>query len=455
MDVRFGFPVRPVARILVRLFACLSLWVAVVCALPGAVVAEELPAAGASQGQATEGQSSQEADSSDPATSAQQGQTSQTGQTSDKTEQGDVAQQTGDSATKPTVKQEKAIAVSVRLDGPGGTLAAVEGITLQEGASAWDATKLALAQSGLSYRLGTDSAQDVIASVTDPTDDAALKLDTRAGNGWHLYLNAERYQGSASTARLQDGDEVVWRFELPSFEVSVAVVGPGGTGTEYWIAPTPVVVNASQNAWDATFAVFEQNGLVTSRLLSFSVGDDGSVWLESLSGLGESGITGESWQVFLNGAPAESDAAHVALHAGDSVCWYYVGNGVSELPAFVEETGAASPNPVVGIRVDGKVTQAWTKPITSRGSLSEALGLESGLVVSGGKLPTVVAHDVPGASSAIQTNTGVAWRQSMANTLERRLYTGQGGRATLTSDGSLYYVDDLGTLVKLEVCAEE
>ena len=43
----------------------------------------------------------------------------------------------------------------------------------------------------------------------------------------------------------------------------------------------------------------------------------------------------------------------------------------------------------------------------------------------------------------------------MANTLERRLYTGQGGRATLTSDGSLYYVDDLGTLVKLEVCAEE
>jgi hypothetical protein len=343
----------------------------------------------------------------------------------------------------------------VRLDGPDHTLASVKGIGLQEGASAWDATKLALAQSGLSYRLGADSAQDVIASVTDPSGDSVLKLDAKTGNGWHLYLNSERYQGSASTAKLQDGDEVVWRYEVPSFEVSVAVVGPGGTGTEYWIAPTPVMVNANQNAWDATFAVFEQNGLATGRLLSYVVGEDGSVWLESLSGLGESGITGESWQVFLNGAPAETDAAHVALHAGDSVCWYYVGNGVSELPAFVEETGAASPSPVVGIRVDGKVAQAWTTPVTGRGSLTEVLGLESGLMISGGKLPTVVAHNQPSVSPAVQTNTGIAWRQSMAHTLEKRLYTGQGGRATLSPDGSLYYVDSLGSLVKLEVRAGE
>lgn len=449
VDVRIGSSVRHVARTLVRLLACLCLWAVVVCVPPRTVVAEELSAAGASQGQVTEGQSSQETDSSDRMASDQQNQTSK------KSEQGDVAQQTDDSAAKPAAKQEKAIAVSVRLEGPSGTLAAVEGIALQEGASAWDATKLALTQSGLSHRLGTDSAQDVIASVTDPSDATVLKLDTKTGNGWHLYLNAERYQGSASTARLQDGDEVVWRFEVPSFEVSVAVVGPGGTGTEYWIAPTPVVVNASQNAWDATFAVFEQNGLTTRRSLSFSVGDDGSVRLESLSGLGESGITGESWQVFLNGAPAESDAAHVALHAGDSVCWYYVGNGVSELPTFVEETGAASPNPVVRIRVDGKVTQAWAQPVTRRDSLPEMLGLESRLMVLGGELPTVVAHDVPGVSPAIQTNTGVAWRQSMAHTLEKRLYTGQGGRATLTPDGSLYYVDDIRTLVKLEVRAEE
>ena len=453
MDVRIGVPVRFVACTLVRLLVCLSLWVAAACALPHAACAEELPAAGASQDQVTEERPSQEsATSPDPAASVQQGQTSEQ---AEQGEQGDAAQQTGDTAAKPDAKQEKTISVSVRLEGPEGTLASVEGMSLKEGASAWDATKLMLAQSGLSYRLGADSAQDVISSVVDPADDTALELDAKAGNGWHLYLNAERYQGSSSTATLRDGDEVVWRYEVPTFEVSVAVVGPGGTGTEYWIAPTPVVVNASQNAWDATFAVFEQNGLVTRRLLSYAVGDDGSVWLESLSGLGESGITGESWQVFLNGAPAESDAAHVTLHAGDSICWYYVGNGVGELPAFVEETGAASPNPVVGIRVDGKVTQAWATPVTRQGSLREVVGLESGLVVMGGGLPSVVVHDAPGVTPAIQTRTGAAWQQSMANTLEKRLYTGQGGRATLAPDGSLYYVDDLGSLVKLEVRAGE
>ena len=470
MDTRIGspvylsYPVHIAARLLVRFLACLCL--AAICALPHVAVAEEPAATGASQGLATEGPSSQEvASPSEPHAPVQQeqteeqaggtGGTSGTSGTGEKTGQVDEVRQTGDTVAKPATQPAKTIVASVRLDGPDHTLASVKGITLPEGASAWDATKLALAQSGLSYRLGADSAQDVIASVTDPSGDSALKLDTKTGNGWHLYLNSERYQGSASTAKLQDGDEVVWRYEVPSFEVSVAVVGPGGTGTEYWIAPTPVTVDANQSAWDATFAVFEQNGLAAGRLLSYVVGEDGSVWLESLSGLGESGITGESWQVFLNGAPAETDAAHVALHAGDSVCWYYVGNGVSELPAFVEETGAASPSPVVGIRMDGKVTQAWATPVTSRGSLSEALGLESGLTISGGKLPTVVAHGTSGISSAIQTNTGIAWRQSMANALEKRLYTGQGGRATLAPDGSLYYVDDLGSLVKLEVRAEE
>lgn len=462
MGTRIGFPVHLV-RISVCLLACLCL--VAICAPPHEAVAEELPATGASQGLAKKGLSSQEVagppDQSAPVQQEQTGgsgaasDTGDTGGTGDTGETTDAVQQTEDTAAQPVTKQAKTIAASVRLDGPDRTLASVKGIALQEGASAWDATKLALAQSGLSYRLGADSAQDVIASITDPSGDSVLKFDAKTGNGWHLYLNSERYQGSASTARLQDGDEVVWRYEVPSFEVSVAVVGPGGTGTEYWIAPTTVTVNASQNAWDATYAVFEQNGLAAGRLLSYVVGEDGSVWLESLSGLGESGITGESWQMFLNGAPAETDAAHVALHAGDSVCWYYVGNGVSELPAFVEETGAASPNPVVGICVDGKVTQAWTKPITSRGSLSEALGFESGLVVSGGKLPTVVACGVRGISSVIQTNTGIAWRQSMVSTLEKRLYTGQGGRATLAPDGSLYYVDDLGSLVKLEVRAEE
>ena len=447
MDVRIGFS----ARSLACLLACLVF--ATVCALPRAVVAQELPASDTSQaaiaGERPSEAASGQTERPEPALREQ------TSETAEPAEPADGSQRTGEAAANPADKQARTITASVRLDGPDGTLAAVEGMALQDGASAWDATKLVLAQSGLDYRLGADSAQDVIASVTDSSGDTVLKLDAKTGGGWHLYLNAERYQGFASTAKLRDGDEVVWRYEVPSFEVSVAVVGPGGTGTEYWIAPTSVAVNAGQNAWDATYAVLAQNGLAVGRLLSYSVGEDGSVLLESLSGLGESGITGESWQVFVNGAPAESDAAHVALHAGDSVCWYYVGNGVSELPTFVEETGAASPNPAAGIRVDGKVTQAWSAPMAKRGSLSDAPRLESGLVVLGGGLPAVVACDVPGTSCAIQTNTGVAWRQSMANTLEKRLYTGQGGKATLARDGSLYYVDDLGSLVKLEVRPEE
>ena len=458
MAITLRFASYPPARCVVRLLACLC--VAVICTLPHAVFAQELSATVASQSQAADTQPTQEAaNSSEPFAPAQQDQQDQPGQAGEEAVPTDETRQMDEATTaaKPPAAQAKKIAVSVRLEGPNGVLAAVESVALQEGATAWDATKLALSRSGLNYRLGTDSAKDVIVSVDDPTElggGAALKLDTETGNGWHLYLNAERYQGFASTAKLQDGDEVVWRYEVPSFEVSVAVVGPGGTKTEYWIAPTTISVRANQTAWDASNAVFAQNGFTTGRLISYVVGEDGAVRLESLAGLGENGITGESWQVFLNGMPAATDAAHVALHAGDSVCWYYVGNGASELPTFAEETGAASPNPVVGVRVEGRVAQAWTAPAAKKDLSLDPPGFGSGLVVLGGELPAVVAHDTLDTSFAIQTNVGDTWRRSMAKTLEKRIYTGQGGKATLAHDGSLYYVDGLGSLVKLEVRPE-
>lgn len=448
MAIMMRFSLCLPGRLAARLFACLCL--VAISAFSRVVIAEELPATDVYQSQSGDVRSAQEvSESSESSASIRQE------QAGEGTAETDEVRQSGEAAAKPVPAQTGTIMASVRLEGPKGVLATIEGLTLPKQATAWDATKLALAQSGLSYRLGTDSAHDVIASVDDPDGNAALGFDSDTGNGWHLYLNAERYQGSASTAGLRDGDEVVWRYEVPSFEVTVAVVGPGGTGTEYWVVPTAVSVSANQNAWDASYAVFEQNGFAVGRLISYYVGQDGAVRLESLSGLGENGITGESWQVFVNGAPASTDAAHVVLHAGDSVCWYYVGNGVSVLPVFAEETGAASPSPVVGVRVDGRVAQAWTASVARRGLIPDALGFGSGIVVSGGGLPAVSMHDVSDVPLAIQTNTAAAWRRSMANMLEKRLYTGRGGRATLARDGSLYYVDGLGSLVKLEVRPEK
>lgn len=376
-------------------------------------------------------------------------QTSEEVATSEATVAEDEMEAAGKTAT-PT-KESTSLSVTVAFSSPEGEW--WQGaIALASGSTAWDATLAALRESGMAYEVGSASADDVIVSLAQGYDGISYALDTSTGSAWHLYVNGDRYMGSASTLVVAEADVLEWRFEVGTVMVSVSVVGPGGTGLDYWISPTNVNVDATQSVWEASRTVFEQNGYVDGRLLSYAVGEDGSVELESLASLGANGITGETWQVFVNGMQPTQNVAHMIVRAGDSICWYYAGNGESELPTFAAKTGAASQSPATTVRLEGSVSQAWTYNTVDRTNLSVRINTATGVTVSGSRGLWSLSSTTRSLPNSLGLDGGSRpWYKSLARLVGSKLGTGEGGRATFGADGSLYYLDDLGSVVKLEL----
>ncbi len=346
------------------------------------------------------------------------------------------------------------VVVAVSFTGPNSAWARVADIVLSQGDNAWDATELALERSGMTYQTGSDGAEDVLVSLARDDTSTPSAMDLTSGSGWRLYVNGSYYNGSASTYELTSGDEIEWRYEAGTITVGVSVIGPGGTGLAYWISPTEVTVAANQSAWDASRLAFEQGGYTNGRLLSYSISQDGSVELESLASLGSNGVTGEAWHVFINGVPCEQNVAFAQLRAGDNICWYYVGNGTNGLPTFAEKTGAASQSPQTSVHLEGEVaqTQMWSDGEDESISLADVLNAASGVSVSGSTgSRTLWTVKNPLSSSLDSVSTQSAWSHSLSHLLDEHLKDGRGGRATMGLDGGLYYLDDFGALVKLEL----
>lgn len=354
-------------------------------------------------------------------------------------------------STSSAVATKKNIFVSVVFNGPDGELVRVPDVSLNQGANAWDATISALQRSGMAYETSGSATDGVLTSLSGADGTFSYTSDASTGSGWRLYVNGEYYTGSASTYKPAADDAISWVYEVATIDVSVSVVGPGGTSLDYWIAPTNVTILATQNGWDASRMVFDQNGYGDGRLLSYGMDENGSVVLESLASLGSNGITGESWQVFVNGSIPQEDIAHVQLHSGDSICWYYAGAGVSELPMFAEKTGAGSQSPATSVRLSGTVSQVWMQnmDITNTG-LMEQLGMSSGVAVSGNSGSQSLSR-VKGLIDPLSTMGGTTtWNQSLPHLLDDKLSEGSGGKAVL--EGSkLFYLDNLGNVVKLEL----
>ncbi|MDO4807704.1 MAG: hypothetical protein Q4A07_10695 [Coriobacteriales bacterium] len=356
--------------------------------------------------------------------------------------------QTSEQAPRITPAVVKKIHVTVSF--VGDETWATEKLSLTEGSSAWDATRVALTSAGLAYRTGAESTQDVIVSLTNK-DGSTLTSDSTLGSGWHLYLDGERCQGSSSTIELADGAEVEWRYEVGTIKVTVAVVGPGGTGDSYWIPPTSVRMRASETVWDASLKVFSKNGYSGKNLISYTTGPNGEIWLDSLAALGENGITGELWQLFVNGVLCSTDAAHAQIRSGDSICWYYSGHGVSSLPSFVAETGAGTQDPATTVSIDGLVTQAWASVCPIGGGSYEAIDRARGLCVAGaGESAALVQDGGEVMSPLAQTLADARWRQSLSHVLSAKLATGEGVKSALALDDGLYYMSDKNVLVRLE-----
>ena len=363
----------------------------------------------------------------------------------------EAAQDVAAEASQDTATE---VVVAVSFTGPNSPWARVADIALSRGANAWDATELALERSGMTYQTGSEGAADVLVSLARDDTSTPCVMDLTSGSGWRLYVNGSYYSGSASTCELTSGDEIEWRYEAGTITVGVSVIGPGGTGLAYWISPTEVTVAANQSAWDASHLAFEQVGYTDGRLLSYSVSQDGSVELESLASLGSNGVTGEAWHVFVNGVPCEQNVAFMQLRAGDSICWYYVGNGTNGLPTFAKKTGAASQSPQTSVRLEGEVaqTQIWSDGEDENTSLADVLNATSGVSVSGSTGSRTLWTVKNPLSSSLDTLTAQsAWSHSLSRLLDEHLKSGRGGRATMGLDGGLYYLDDFGALVKLEL----
>ncbi len=353
--------------------------------------------------------------------------------------------------TSSAATTKKNILVSVVFNGPDGELVRVPDVSLSQGTNAWIATLYALQRSGMAYETSGGATNGVLTSLSDVDGTFSYASDASTGSGWRMYVNGEYYTGSASTYKLAADDAISWVYEVAKIDVSVSVVGPGGTSLDYWIAPTNVTILATQNGWDASRMVFDQNGYGDGRLLSYGMDENGSVVLESLASLGSNGITGESWQVFVNGSIPQEDIAHVQLHSGDSICWYYAGAGVSELPMFAEKTGAGSQSPATSVRLSGTVSQVWTQNMDKTNTgLVEQLGMSSGVAVSGNSGSQSLSH-VKGLVDPLSTMGGTAsWNQSLPHLLNDKLLGGSGGKAVLEG-GKLFYLDNLGNVVKLEL----
>ena len=352
-------------------------------------------------------------------------------------------------AEEATATPATPLTVSVSFEGPDGDeWDRVDGLSLNPGATAWHATTTALVNSHLYYTTGLPSSREVLVSLMRNLDETPCAFDPATGSGWHLYVNGERYAGVASKLELRDADQVTWRYEVGTFVVSVAVVGPGGTSESYWIMPTNVRITYGQSAWDASVKVFGKNGYQQGRLLSYTQGEDGSVQLESLAALGENGITGETWRAYVNGS-LEEDIAHAEIRGGDSIVWYYSGMGELSLPAFVEKDVAMAQGVLEQARVEGTVIRLWSKPVAHDGALS-GLGRESGLRLSGSSaLAELLSCDVilPGNLADIASQG--AWQNSLTRVLDGVTYGGEGGRASRSRDGGLCYVDGFGGVAKL------
>lgn len=368
-------------------------------------------------------------------------------------EEKEQAEQTpqAEQAPRITPAVEKKLHVSVRFASGGQTWAAVDNLVLAGGSSAWDATRNALTQTGLAYRTGAESTQDVIVALTNK-EGTTLSADFTSGSGWHLYRNGKHCQGSSSTIKLKDGDAMEWRYEVGALKVMVAVVGPGGTGDSYWIPPTSVRVDVNATAWDASDEVFVTNGFEGANLISYTTGPNGEVWLDSLAALGENGITGESWQLFVNGELCSTDAAHKELRAGDSICWYYSGRGVNTLPAFVAQSGAAAQDPATMVRIDGLVLESWASPPMSDTGGYAAYNRVAGISVAGKDTVSALVWEGGGLMDPLaQTLANDRWCRSLSYVMAGKLSEGEGVRCAAGLDGRMYYLSDRDSLVSLEV----
>lgn len=361
--------------------------------------------------------------------------------------------------------------VVVRVVGPdsdGGESTWVDGsVELGMGQNAWQATTKALAKTGVDYQSAIDTSGETLASLESPYDGRTWGPNASNGDSWVLFVNGSLEADGAGSYQPKDGDELLWYYHRSHTYVTVSAVGPGGTGEVFWLDPVTLDLQPGQSAWDACLEAFGEGGFEEGRTLYYGVDGSGNVTLGSLSSLGPNGITGESWQLFVNGAPAEENVSTLALQDGDDLCWYYANVGDETLPEFARSRIAQAKRDGAD-RIDGRVYVAWGRRLAGylpRAGADDADDEGPTLEVVGDRLEISLGGTAVELSCATGSVVSVSAATDRADLQDAGGQTGGWLRDQVSllgaapapacwawgPDGSFYYIESTGVAYRLVI----
>lgn len=387
----------------------------------------------------------------------------------------------GDGATKGFEAAPATLEVTVRVVGPDEDLGetdwvSAQSVTAVEGQTALQVVSGALRQVGLAFSTATDAQGNLVASVASPLDGQTWGPNAASGDGWLLLANGVPVNPNDYHPR--QADELLLYYRLTRTHVTVSAVGPGGTGEVFWLRPVERVVAPGQTAWDVCLEALEAGGYVVGSSLYYGDDADGNVQLGSLSALGPNGVTGESWQLFVNGSPAQEGANRLTLHDGDDLCWYYANTGDMSLPDFATSAIAAAKR-AGSERLEGRVYTAWGRRLTSylrRAEEELGSGVEPTLQVLGDRVEVALGGTVVSLSTQSGEIVSVTERGQLAEEGRQVASSPRGASPELAPivaagtsfdvalaetrvsspyavgvDGSIYYVESTGVVYRLVV----
>ncbi|MEG0015781.1 MAG: DUF4430 domain-containing protein [Gordonibacter sp.] len=261
--------------------------------------------------------------------------------------------------------------IGVDKDGNQQTWAAAQPYTLASGATVEAVSEAMFEATGLTADFGVGQWGWALNSLTSPFD-AGLKLawGTLPNKGWSYYVNGKDLGVGAGSYAVQPGDSVMWRYgawddPAPTDQLSVTceVVGANVEGAaQTWASPATLTMGKGTTAADLSKAMFSQTGLKANAgngsfgwyLNSIFSPYDG-VELKSVE---VSPGVWRSWQLFINGAYANTGASGYTLQAGDTVSWVYGSDGT--MPGQV-----AVAAQILGLDASG-TTQVWARESSYR-----------------------------------------------------------------------------------------
>ncbi len=252
--------------------------------------------------------------------------------------------------------------VGVDASGSSEVWATDASYSVAAGSTALDVTRAALAATGLTADIVSDTAYgDYLSTITSSDGSLTLGYDATTGAYWQFLVNGEYSDVGASSYVVQMGDKITWYYGADAKDVSTtcSIVGADASGDdEVWASSASYSVAAGSTALDVTRAALAATGLTADIVSDTAYGDYLSTITspDGLRTLGYDATTGKYWQLFINGVASDVGASGYALKEGDKVTWYYSASG----SGAVSDDGSSPPVTVDPTASHTDLPAGWT-----------------------------------------------------------------------------------------------